>query len=438
VNRLAKQAHPTFRKPELDELVKDKFLELIPDDLENLLELVLIDKDMESVELAKLVSLAEQLENIQDTKIFNAERQGQIGEITSFNIQHVQKCPVIHERKVANINEANNQFHKRMCANVQISSVNDVLCETTNNKIKSVVESSEQDIENLNLNVNENSEIIISNIVVEPLVENVEKAISNFNLNYIEDGGTNIAMNEIETTINKSEEASCNLNDQYDIDSGMGSFDDQVEPEGMESAKYDLSYTYNKNSGLHSVDSEEKTEPESFQAANYNFSYQYDESDKIDTFSNETEPKPVSNKNVNYNYQYDQYNKDNERDSFDSEVKPEPKSFQTTNNNFCYQYSENDKLSTFNNEPEPEPMSNNKVYYRSNYQYENYTMDEWCKENKIGIVRKSISNLKPRSEENVKVKFKTKTVKCDELHVNKKGTSETRVRDISPFTSKGF
>ena len=213
VSRLAKQAHPTFRKPELEWLVKEKFLEIIPDDLENLLELVLIEKEMESVELSKLVSLAERLErsipkifmndnvkinnvtkrvkfnpdikirgitsfrpnggtvnsvyseanqnnqsiinrqclscnnfghwtrscrerpqgdkidsiifqnSVQDATVFSSERQSQGNKITGLNIQHEQEHPGIHERQLSNINEANSQFRKRMCANVQISSI---------------------------------------------------------------------------------------------------------------------------------------------------------------------------------------------------------------------------------------------------------------------------------------------------------------------------
>ncbi|CAF4458395.1 unnamed protein product, partial [Rotaria magnacalcarata] len=319
------------------------------------------------------------------------------------------------------IKEANNQFRKRMCANVQISNVNDVLYETTNNKINSVVESSETDIYNLNLITNKNSGMVRSDLIVEPIVENEKETISNFDLNYIENDETNSAMNEIETTNKISEEVSYSLNDEYDIDSGMGSFDNQVEPEGTENVVYDVNCTqnletemhcsdsepvgfqvadynvssqydesdkietrdnktevgsesvnynyqdeYDKYSEKHSVDSEVNPETEEFETANCNFSYQCDEGNKIDMFNDETEPMSRENINYNYNYQYDQC----EKDSFKSEVNHEHESFQTASYNFSYQYEENDRVNTSNNEPESEP----------GYRYENNTMNEWYKE----------------------------------------------------------
>ncbi|CAF2132878.1 unnamed protein product [Rotaria magnacalcarata] len=477
VSRLTKQAHPTFRKPELNELAKEKFLEIIPDDLENLLELVLIEKDMESVELSKLVSLAERLESSIPKKFMNdnvkintvtekvkfnpdmeikgiASFRPNGGTVNSvYNDANQSNQSIINRQCLScnnfghwanacrerpqsdNINsitfqnsikEANNQFRKRMCANVQISSVNDVLYETTNNKINSVVKSSETDIYNLNLITNENSGMVRSDMIVEPITINVKETISNFDLNYIEDDKTNSAMNEIETTNKISEEASNNLNDEYDIDSGMSSFDNQVEPEGTENVKYDVNDTHNLNIEMHCIDSEpvgfqgsdynvssqydesdkigtcdNKTEPvgsesinynyqdeydkysekenvdsevnpetEEFETANCNFSYQYDESNKIDMFNDETEPMSGENINYNYNYQYDLCNKDSEKDSFKSEVNHEHESFQTASYNFSYQYDENDRVNTSNNEPESEP----------GYRYENDTMNEWYKE----------------------------------------------------------
>ena len=414
VNRLTKQAHPTFRKPELDELAKEKFLEIIPDDLENLLELVLIEKDMESVELSKLVSLAERLENSIPKKFMNdnvkvetvtkkvkfnpdieikgiASFRPNGGPVNSvYNDANQNNQSIINRQCLScnnfghwanacrerpqsdNINsitfqnsiqEANNQFRKRMCANVQISSVNDDVYETANNKINSVVESSEKDIYNLNLITNENSEVVRSDMIVEPIVENVKETISNFDLNYIENDEANSAMNEIETTNKICEEVSNNFNDEYDIDSGMSSFDNQVEPESTENVKDDVNDTHNLNIEMHCMDSE----PVSFQGSDYNVGNQYDESDKIDTCDNKTEP--VGSESINYNYQ-DEYDKDSERDSFKSEVNHEHESFQTASYDFSYQYDENDRVNISNNEPESEP----------GYRYENNTMNEWYKE----------------------------------------------------------
>ncbi|CAF2109295.1 unnamed protein product [Rotaria magnacalcarata] len=59
VSELARQAYPTFREVEFKELIKNKFLEVIPNALEDFLEFAFAKVDMGKIRLAKIVELAE-------------------------------------------------------------------------------------------------------------------------------------------------------------------------------------------------------------------------------------------------------------------------------------------------------------------------------------------------------------------------------------------
>ncbi|CAF4361303.1 unnamed protein product, partial [Rotaria magnacalcarata] len=62
VERIAKQAYPTFNKLNLDVLIKNKFLAVVPEDVLDKLNIALLDRDLAAVPFEKIVSLAEKVQ----------------------------------------------------------------------------------------------------------------------------------------------------------------------------------------------------------------------------------------------------------------------------------------------------------------------------------------------------------------------------------------
>ena len=62
VERIAKQAYPTFNQLNLDVLIKNKFLAVIPVEVFDSLNIALLDKDLAAVPFEKIVSLAEKVQ----------------------------------------------------------------------------------------------------------------------------------------------------------------------------------------------------------------------------------------------------------------------------------------------------------------------------------------------------------------------------------------
>ncbi|CAF4353095.1 unnamed protein product, partial [Rotaria magnacalcarata] len=62
VERIAKQAYPTFSPLNLDILIKNKFLAVIPEEVFDKLNVALLDKDLATVPFEKIVSLAEKVQ----------------------------------------------------------------------------------------------------------------------------------------------------------------------------------------------------------------------------------------------------------------------------------------------------------------------------------------------------------------------------------------
>ncbi|CAF2038775.1 unnamed protein product [Rotaria magnacalcarata] len=62
VERIAKQAYPTFNQLNLDVLIKNKFLAVVPEDVFDKLNIALLDKDLAAVPFEKIVSLAEKVQ----------------------------------------------------------------------------------------------------------------------------------------------------------------------------------------------------------------------------------------------------------------------------------------------------------------------------------------------------------------------------------------
>ncbi|CAF3486660.1 unnamed protein product, partial [Rotaria socialis] len=62
VERIAKQAYPTFTQLNLDVLIKNKFLAVVPTEVFDSLNIALLDKDLAAVPFEKIVSLAEKVQ----------------------------------------------------------------------------------------------------------------------------------------------------------------------------------------------------------------------------------------------------------------------------------------------------------------------------------------------------------------------------------------
>ncbi|CAF2136107.1 unnamed protein product, partial [Rotaria magnacalcarata] len=62
VERIAKPAYPTFNQLNLDVLIKNKFLAVVPEDVFDKLNIALLDKDLAAVPFEKIVSLAEKVQ----------------------------------------------------------------------------------------------------------------------------------------------------------------------------------------------------------------------------------------------------------------------------------------------------------------------------------------------------------------------------------------
>ncbi|CAF2088905.1 unnamed protein product, partial [Rotaria magnacalcarata] len=62
VERIAKQAYPTFSPLNLDVLIKNKFLAVVPEEVFDRLNIALLDKDLAAVPFEKIVSLAEKVQ----------------------------------------------------------------------------------------------------------------------------------------------------------------------------------------------------------------------------------------------------------------------------------------------------------------------------------------------------------------------------------------
>ncbi|CAF2220997.1 unnamed protein product, partial [Rotaria magnacalcarata] len=62
VERIAKQAYPTFNQLNLDVLIKNKFLAVIPVEVFDSLNIALLDRDLAAVPFEKIVSLAEKVQ----------------------------------------------------------------------------------------------------------------------------------------------------------------------------------------------------------------------------------------------------------------------------------------------------------------------------------------------------------------------------------------
>ncbi|CAF2232036.1 unnamed protein product [Rotaria magnacalcarata] len=62
VERIAKQAYPTFNQLNLDVLIKNKFLAVVPTEVFDSLNIALLDRDLAAVPFEKIVSLAEKVQ----------------------------------------------------------------------------------------------------------------------------------------------------------------------------------------------------------------------------------------------------------------------------------------------------------------------------------------------------------------------------------------
>ncbi|CAF2158161.1 unnamed protein product, partial [Rotaria magnacalcarata] len=62
VERIAKQAYPTFSQSNLDVLIKNKFLAVVPAEVFDSLNIALLDRDLAAVPFEKIVSLAEKVQ----------------------------------------------------------------------------------------------------------------------------------------------------------------------------------------------------------------------------------------------------------------------------------------------------------------------------------------------------------------------------------------
>ncbi|CAF3425932.1 unnamed protein product [Rotaria socialis] len=62
VERIAKQAYPTFSQSNLDVLIKNKFLAVVPAEVFDSLNIALLDRDLAAVPFEKIVSLAEKMQ----------------------------------------------------------------------------------------------------------------------------------------------------------------------------------------------------------------------------------------------------------------------------------------------------------------------------------------------------------------------------------------
>ncbi|CAF3686986.1 unnamed protein product [Rotaria socialis] len=91
VERIAKQAYPTFNQLNLDVLIKNKFLAVVPEDVFDKLNIALLDKDLAVVTFEKIVSLAEKVQKtIPKTVIVEVAKAANAVIIESDPIANVQ------------------------------------------------------------------------------------------------------------------------------------------------------------------------------------------------------------------------------------------------------------------------------------------------------------------------------------------------------------
>ncbi|CAF3418087.1 unnamed protein product, partial [Rotaria socialis] len=91
VERIAKQAYPTFNQLNLDVLIKNKFLAVVPEDVFDKLNIALLDKDLAAVPFEKIVSLAEKVQTPKTkTVIVEVAKAANVVTIESDPIANVQ------------------------------------------------------------------------------------------------------------------------------------------------------------------------------------------------------------------------------------------------------------------------------------------------------------------------------------------------------------
>ncbi|CAF3707183.1 unnamed protein product [Rotaria socialis] len=64
VEKLARQAYPTFSQNNLDTLIKEKYLAVVPEDVADRLSIAMVDRDLASTTFEKIVSLAERVQKL--------------------------------------------------------------------------------------------------------------------------------------------------------------------------------------------------------------------------------------------------------------------------------------------------------------------------------------------------------------------------------------
>ncbi|CAF4422321.1 unnamed protein product, partial [Rotaria magnacalcarata] len=64
VEKLARQAYPTFTQVNLDILIKEKYLAVVPEEVADKLSIAMIDKDLATTPFEKIVSLAERVQKL--------------------------------------------------------------------------------------------------------------------------------------------------------------------------------------------------------------------------------------------------------------------------------------------------------------------------------------------------------------------------------------
>ncbi|CAF2026442.1 unnamed protein product [Rotaria magnacalcarata] len=64
VEKLARQAYPTFSQDNLDTLIKEKYLAVVPEDVADRLSIAMVDRDLTTTTFEKIVSLAERVQKL--------------------------------------------------------------------------------------------------------------------------------------------------------------------------------------------------------------------------------------------------------------------------------------------------------------------------------------------------------------------------------------
>ncbi|CAF2153526.1 unnamed protein product [Rotaria magnacalcarata] len=412
ISKLARQAHPTFRVLEYNELVRDKFLELIPDELENNLEIAVSKLNINNIKMAKLVSLAESCERQgSNTVIIEAvktavgsETINKVNIMSSFRpnggtipkfkcnrcnkFGHTSKTCLLSNTKVDNkVNNSKRSIRNRLCYSCRIYGhlARDcpiVLHELSNlnvqNKIDIVnvdiepkVESCKETDSNINFQFDQNIKVNVPDVNIEQKGETWEEMLADLKLEReMELKAEGLRLRETDTNLNLQSDKNITVNKPLNSNlPGNVPHYDLYSPNLCEGCGCDLTvnfHVWDECPAVQYIKHRDRVTDVIIKQNIENLHTNYELGPKAEsikeTFSNIDYECNEDGKINMCNYQY---SINNEMNRFSHEIESEHESNEDCNSNCDYQYggSEGDKCS---NEFEPKAETIENVFYLNN------------------------------------------------------------------------